>query len=122
MKRIPFIIPLSLLAAAGLFATGEVEEQRPDKLVYLTPPWGAPSDEVVAVFEERSGIELEVATVDIGTSRDRVLTATAGRTNPADVIFVSADTFAAFQSAGAIRALDELAPAAMLDGLSRYLL
>ena len=118
MKRIPFIIPLLLLAAAGLFATGVVEEQRPDTLVYLTPPWGAPSDEVAALFEERSGIELEVATVDIDTSRDRVLTATAGRTNPADVIFVSADTFAAFQSAGAIRALDELAPAAMLDGLA----
>ena len=118
MKRIPFIIPLLSLAAAGLFAAGEVEEQRPDKLVYLTPAWGAPSDEVAALFEERSGIDLEVATVDIDTSRDRVLTATAGNTSPADVIFVSADTFAAFQSAGAIRALGDLAPAAMLDGLA----
>ena len=34
------------------------------------------------------------------------------------MIFVSADTFAAFQSAGAIRALDDLAPAEMLDGLA----
>ena len=117
MKRIVFLIPL-LLLATGLFATGELEEPRPDKLVYLTPAWGAPSDEVVAVFEAQSGIELEVATVDINTSRDRVLTATAGNTNPADVIFVSADTFAAFQSAGAILALDDLAPAALLDGLA----
>ena len=116
MKRILSMIPL-LLLAAGL-ATGQAGEQRPDKLVYLTPPWGAPSDEVVALFEERSGIDLEVATVDINTSRDRVLTATAGRTSPADVIFVSADTFAAFQSAEAIRALDDLAPAAMLGGLA----
>ena len=75
MKRILSMIPL-LLLAAGL-ATGQAGEQRPDKLVYLTPPWGAPSDEVVALFEERSGIDLEVATVDINTSRDRVLTATA---------------------------------------------
>lgn len=118
MKRIPVIIPLLLLAAGLSFATATVEEQRPDKLVYLTPAWGAPSDAVAALFEERSGIDLEVATVDIDTSRDRVMAATVGRTNPADVIFVSADTFAAFQSAGAIRALGDLAPEAMLEGLA----
>lgn len=101
-----------------VFATGTPEEETPETLVYLTPSWGAPSDEVVAAFEAETGIKLEVATVDIDTSRNRVLTAAAGRSSAADVIFVSADTYAAFQSAGAIAPLGDLAPRSMLDGLT----
>ena len=56
-----------------------------------------------------------MATVDIDGSRNRVLTATAGKSNPADVIFVSADTYSTTQSAGAIQALDKLAEKEMLD-------
>ncbi len=118
MKKRMVSIGLATLVLVGgnLFASGATEdEQTPDKLVYLTPPWGAPSDAVIEAFEEETGIELEVATVDIETSRNRVLTAAAGRSNPADVIFVSNDTYAAFQSAGAITPVSELAPQAMLD-------
>lgn len=119
MRKLMVSIMLAALVvtvAGGLFASGAPEEeQTPDKLVYLTPPWGAPSDAVVAAFEEETGIELEVATVDIETSRNRVLTAAAGRSNPADVIFVSNDTYASFQSAGAIAPLEDLAPQEMLN-------
>ncbi len=117
MKRF-FIVLVLVSVGLAAFATPVPEEETPAKLVYLTPSWGAPSDEVVALFEEQSGIQLEVATVDIDASRDRVLTATAGRTNPADVIFVSADTYATFQSAGAIAALGDLASDEMLDKLT----
>lgn len=112
------VLMFALLCTNLVFAAGDSEPETPESLVYLTPPWGAPSDEVVARFEEQTGIRLEVATVDIETSRNRVLTATAGRSNAADVIFVSADTYAAFQSAGAIAALDELAPSSVLDSLT----
>lgn len=114
------VLGLLLIAApiAMVFASGAPEERAvPDKLVYLTPPWGAPSDAVVAAFEAETGIALEVATVDIDTSRNRVLTAAAGRSSAADVIFVSADTYAAFQSAGAIAPIDDLASRSMLDTL-----
>ena len=117
MKRF-FIVLVLVSVGLTAFAMSVPEEETPAKLVYLTPSWGAPSDEVVALFEEQSGIQLEVATVDIDASRDRVLTATAGKTNPADVIFVSADTYATFQSAGAIAALNDLAQDEMLDKLT----
>lgn len=122
MKRLLVIVNVLVLVGLGalpLFATGAAEmETTPEKLVYLTPSWGAPSEAVVAAFEAETGIELEVATVDIDTSRNRVLTAAAGRSSAADVIFVSADTYAAFQSAGAIAPLGDLAPASLLLGLT----
>jgi multiple sugar transport system substrate-binding protein len=117
MKKF-LLIGLLVLVSGIVFAEGVSEEEKPEKLVYLTPSWGAPSESVIAKFQEQTGIQLEVATVDIDTSRNRVLTAAAGSTNPADVIFVSADTFAAFRGAGAIRSLDDLAPRGMLDYLS----
>lgn len=117
-KRVVVALVLATVVVAGAFASAQAEEETPDRLVYLTPPWGAPSDAVVAQFEAETGIELEVATVDIDASRNRVLTAAAGRTNPADVIFVSADTYASFQSAGAIAPLSDSAPQEMLDGLT----
>lgn len=116
MKKM-FLVCLMVLVAFSVAAKGAPEET-PDKLVYLTPPWGAPSDEIVAAFEAETGIKLEVATVDIEGSRNRVLTAAAGKTNPADVIFVSADTYSTFQSAGAIQSLDNLASQKMLGNLT----
>jgi multiple sugar transport system substrate-binding protein len=128
MKKVLVMSVMLLLVASLLpiFAGGgaepatpaPVQEPTPEKLVYLTPPWGAPSDAVVAAFEAETGIKLEVATLDIEAGRNRVLTAAAGRTNPADVIFVSADTYSAFRSAGAIQALQDLAPQSLLNGLT----
>lgn len=119
-KIFMFLMIFALFSAFALSAQAAEEPANamPEKLVYLTPAWGAPSDEVVAAFEAKTGIELEVATIDIEGSRNRVLTATAGKTNPADVIFVSADTYSTFQGAGAIQALDELAEQEMLDSLT----
>ncbi|NBC28736.1 MAG: hypothetical protein GVY29_01955, partial [Spirochaetes bacterium] len=85
MKKL-LVMVMMVVIATGAFAAGQVENETPDKLVYLTPSWGAPSDELVNEFEEETGIQLEVATVDIDTSRNRVLTAAAGKTNAADVI------------------------------------
>jgi multiple sugar transport system substrate-binding protein len=112
------IVCAALFAVLPVFAAGTPEEESPEKLVYLTPSWGAPSDEIVAKFQEQTGIMLEVATVDIETSRNRVLTATAGSTNAADVIFISADTFGAFRSAGAVQGLNNLASSEMLSSLA----
>jgi multiple sugar transport system substrate-binding protein len=121
MKKLSLVF-LVILVMFSLSANGSQDApaaaEMPEKLVYLTPAWGAPSDEVVAAFEAETGIVLEVATVDIEGSRNRVLTAAAGKTNPADVIFVSADTYSTFQSAGAIRVLDDLADKKMLDTLT----
>ena len=120
MKRIAlFVLAVMVMSIpASLFAGGSSEEARPERLVYLTPPWGAPSDEVVAAFEAETGIVLEVATIDIDAGRNRVLTAAAGRTSAADVMFVSADTYAAFRSAGAIASLGDLASQDTLDTLT----
>ncbi|MFP4485029.1 MAG: extracellular solute-binding protein [Spirochaetaceae bacterium] len=124
MKKL-LVMAMMVVIATGAFAAGQAEEETPDELVYLTPSWGAPSDELVNEFEEKTGIQLEVATVDIDTSRNRVLTAAAGRTNAADVIFVSADTYAAFQSAGAIAPLMDLASEELLatmTGLDQFMI
>ncbi len=116
MKKMFFACLMVLLVFS--VSAGGATEETPDKLVYLTPAWGAPSDEIVAAFEAETGIKLEVATIDIEGSRNRVLTAAAGKTNPADVIFVSADTYSTFQSAGAIQSLDNLAGKEMLESLT----
>ena len=104
-------------SASDTVGITDTEEETPEKLVYLTPAWGAPSDEIVAAFEAETGITLEVATVDIEASRNRVLTAAAAKTNPADVIYVSADTYSTFRSAGAIQTLGSLADTALLENL-----
>ncbi|MCG8477564.1 MAG: hypothetical protein MI724_00580, partial [Spirochaetales bacterium] len=68
MKRIVLFVSAVVvmgISTDAVFAGGSQEESRPERLVYLTPPWGAPSDDVVAAFEAATGIELEVATVDI---------------------------------------------------------
>ncbi len=88
-----------------------------DTLLYISTPWGAPSQELLDAFTAETGITVEVATLEQAALRDKVMSAAAGKVNPADIIYTGLDDLGAFASAGITRPLDEMVPAEMLDEL-----
>ncbi|RKX76902.1 MAG: hypothetical protein DRP87_10650 [Spirochaetes bacterium] len=114
MKKLFIFLSILTVLAPVAFSAGQVEET-PKKLVYMSLPWGTPSEELLAKFKASSGITVEVTTLDVKPLRDKVMTATAGKVNPADIIFVGIDEIGIFASAGAIRKLDDLVPEDVWD-------
>ena len=112
MKKIIISAFMIVLLSAAVFAAGGAEqaEETPDKLVYLTPSWGAPSPELLEDFEAETGIEVEVSTLGSADLRNKVMTAAAGRANPADIIFTGLGDFGNFGHSGILRPLDDLVP------------
>ncbi len=102
------ILIIGMVGIGNLFAKGQEEEGKPEKLVYITPSWGAPSEELLAKFKAQTGITVEVSTLSANDLKNKVMTAAAGKVNPADVIFVGISNFGTFGSAGILRSLDGL--------------
>ncbi len=103
-----FVLLTGILGMANLFAKGQQEEETPSKLVYMTPSWGAPSEELLAKFKKETGITVEVSTLSASDLKNKVMTAAAGKVNPADIIFVGISHLGVFGSAGILRPLDNL--------------
>ena len=118
MKRL-FLAFIILVAAASVFAAGGkevvVEEAKPDKLIYITPSWGAPSEELVAKFEAQTGIKVEVSTLSATDLKTKVMQAAAGKVNPADIIFVGISDLGTFGSSGILTDLDGVVPDSVFD-------
>lgn len=118
MKKIllGFII---LSVAFSAFATGKQEvaqeEPKPEKLVYITPSWGAPSEELLAKFEAQTGIKVEVSTLKSSDLKTKVMQAAAGKVNPADIIFVGISDFGTFGNSGILAELDDIVPDSVFD-------
>jgi multiple sugar transport system substrate-binding protein len=118
MKKL-FLVFIILIAAASVFAAGAkeaaVEEAKPDKLIYMTPSWGAPSEELVAKFEAQTGIKVEVSTLKGADLKTKVMQAAAGKVNPADIIFVGISDLGTFGSSGILRDLNGVVPDSVFD-------
>jgi len=116
MKQLFILLLITLAVAPAVFSAGQ-EEETPEKLIYMSTPWGTPSEELLSKFETDSGITVEVTTLDVKPLRDKVMTATAGKVNPADIIFVGIDDIGIFASAGSIRKLDDLVSEEVFDSV-----
>lgn len=114
MKRYPLAIIAFIGTVGTVFANG-TDEETPEKLVYITPSWGAPSEELVSRFEAETGIAVEVSTLKDTDLRNKVMQAAAGRVNPADVIFVGISNLGAFGASGILRNLEDEVPQSLFD-------
>ncbi len=107
MKRLFWLFLIFCLVSVFVYAGGRQEEAKPEKLIYMSAAWGAPSQELLDKFEADSGIKVEVTTLDVKPLRDKVMTAAAGKVNPADIIFVGIDDIGGFASSGILMELDK---------------
>ena len=117
MKRFILIALVACCAIGTGFAAGGQEEEIPGKLVYMSAAWGSPSQELLDKVEAETGIKVEVTTLDVKPLRDKVMTAAAGKVNPADIIFVGIDDIGGFASAGILRELDRDVPKKTFDSV-----
>lgn len=118
MKKYIVAVLFALCLVAGVFAAGTPESSaEPTTITYISTPWGAPSQELLAQFTKDTGTTVEVSTLKEGALRDKVLTAAAGKVNPADVIFVGISYFGPLASSGILKTLDETAWKSTLDSV-----
>ena len=117
MKNKLILAILFSLTTAVVFARGGAEraEDIPEKLVYLSTSWGAPSQELINIFEEKTGITVEVVILDPDDLRNKVMTAATNNSSPADIIFTGMSDFGVFSHAGVLKALDKFVPQQIFD-------
>ncbi len=113
MKRI--VMRVALVALFSVVAT--LSASAADKLTYMATPWGTPSQELLDKFAAETGIIVEVTSMEQTALRDKVLSAAAGKVNPADLIYTGIDDLGVFASAGITRPLDEMVSQELLDAL-----
>ena len=113
MKKVLIAVLISLV----FFTYVPADTQAPEKLVYISTPWGAPSQETLEKFTAQTGITVEVTTLDQAALRDKVLSAAAGKVNPADIIYTGIDDLGVFSSAGITRPLNDFVSQQLLDEL-----
>ncbi len=118
MKKL-FLLFIILITAVAVFGNGTKEsaeeDAKPDKLIYITPSWGAPSEELVNKFEAKTGIKVEVSTLKSADLKTKVMQAAAGKVNPADIIFVGISDFGTFGNSGILSKLDNIVPDSVFD-------
>lgn len=73
---------------------------------FMIPDWGAPSDELLAEFEESSGITVDLQPTSWDDIHNKVTTAAAGGNAAADVFEVDWAWMGEFTSAGWLEPLD----------------
>ncbi len=117
MKKLTVLLLLTMLVPFLVLAGGAQEEGLPDKLVYLTASWGAPSQELLDEFETQTGIKVEVSSLSEADLRNKVMTAAAGKTSPADVIFTGISNFGVFGHSGILKPLDGFVPEETFDAV-----
>ena len=113
MKKVAMLVSMVILCSVVLAMNVLAAE----KLVYMATPWGTPSQELLDKFAEQTGITVEVTSLGQTDLRDKVLSAAAGKVNPADLIYTGIDDLGVFASAGITRPLDDMASQELLDAL-----
>ncbi len=117
MKKLTGFLLLVLLTCSMVFAGGAQEEEVPEKLVYLTASWGAPSQELLDKYEAETGIKVEVSSLKEADLRNKVMSAAAGKTSPADIIFTGISNFGVFGHSGILKPLDDFVSAETFDSV-----
>ena len=98
-----------LLAVALAIPAGTTLAQEGTTITFLTPPWGVPNADMLAAFEEESGITVEViekSPIDV-LFQDVQVAAAAGLP-AADVIFLTEDAPSNIIATGNVEPLDDL--------------
>ena len=113
MKKLCSLLTLVVLLSSSLSIAAEV----PEKLMYIAPGWGIPSQEMLDKFTAETGIAIEVTTMEQAALRDKVMSAAAGKVKPADIIYTGLDDLGVFASSGSSRPLDDMVSPALLDEL-----
>ena len=113
MKKIMVLLAVTLLLSSSL----SLAAKTPEKLMYMSTAWGAPSQELLDKFAAETGITVEVTTLEQGALRDKIMSAAAGKVNPADIIYTGIDDLGIFASAGILRPLDDMVAQELLDAL-----
>ncbi|GAK56544.1 extracellular solute-binding protein family 1 [Candidatus Vecturithrix granuli] len=113
MKKIVMLVSMVILCSVVF----TLNVSAADKLLYMATPWGTPSQELLDKFAAETGITVEVTSMEQTALRDKVLSAAAGKVNPADIIYTGIDDLGVFASAGITRPLDEMVSQELLDAL-----
>ncbi|MCR8969380.1 sugar ABC transporter substrate-binding protein [Facklamia sp. 7083-14-GEN3] len=103
------IAGLSFTTLLSPMATMAQEEETSIEISFMIPDWGAPSDEMLASFEEEYGIKVNVLPTSWDDIRDKLAIAAASNTVAADVFEVDWSWMGEFTSA------DWLAPIELED-------
>lgn len=114
MKRDCMLVLMLIVLLGSAFWS---DTHAAEKLLYISTPWGAPSQELLDAFQAETGVTVEVTTLEQAALRDKVMTAAAGKVNPADVIYTGIDDLGVFASAEITQPLDDMVPAGLLDDL-----
>jgi multiple sugar transport system substrate-binding protein len=108
---------LFTMIAILLCGTVGFAAEAPEKLIYIAPAWGIPSQEMLDVFTAETGITIEVTTMDQAALRDKVMSATAGKVKAADIVYTGLDDLGVFASSGSTLPLDDIVSSSLLDEL-----
>lgn len=118
MKKGIVSVLVAVCVVSGVFASGAKESAaEPSTIMYMSTSWGAPSQELLAEFTKQTGTTVQVSTMKETALRDKVMTAAAGKVNPADVIFVGISYFGPLASSGILSALDDTTWKSTLDSV-----
>lgn len=82
------------------------EEGESEKITFMVPDWGIPTDEQLAAFTEETGIEVEVSEVGWDDIREKLGTAAAANECVADVVEVDWSWVGEFYAAGWLEPLE----------------
>ena len=99
----------ALLAGCG--SSGDTAEEsnesgEGDKITFMVPDWGVPTDEQLAAFTEETGIEVEIAEVGWDDIREKIATAASADECAADVVEVDWSWVGEFYAADWLEPLD----------------
>lgn len=84
---------MTFVLLAGCGSSGDTAEEsnesgEGDKITFMVPDWGVPTDEQLAAFTEETGIEVEIAEVGWDDIREKIATAASADECAADVVEV----------------------------------
>src|SRR5436190_17519532 len=102
------IFSILLILAIALAFAGPIRAQG-KKITFLTAPWGVPPDEAaLKAFESKTGITVEIQSVQSADLYSRVQVAAASNQAPADVIFLTEEAPSNIVATGNMRDLSDL--------------
>ena len=101
-------------AAAGCGQKAPAKEEAGKEITFMIPDWGAPDDELLAQFEEETGIKVIVNEVGWDDIRDKIAIAATGGSAVADVVEVDWSWVGEFYAADWLEPL-ELSEEEMAD-------
>lgn len=116
MKKKVIAVLLAASLGVSLFAGCSAKENKDEKadnagkkgekITFMIPDWGVPTDEQLEEFKEETGIEVEVAEVGWDDIREKLATAASAGKCAADVVEVDWSWVGEFEAAGWLEPLD----------------